>query len=202
MPTSAVLYSDLNCPFCYALGERLMRLGLEGGVEWRGVQHAPMSPIPRVERNSRLTAMIDQEVRVVRQLAPEVPIRTLTGKPNTGPAILAIAAASRLDAELGRRLRMNLYRGLWQCNEDISDPAVIASFVEALGLASTAAESEAKEQVAQWGRAWEDTGAGSVPLLVRADGALLSGLVSSARLRDFFVEGSVVVGERAWAGSQ
>lgn len=34
------LYSDFNCPFCYALYELLQELQFIDRCEWRGVQHA------------------------------------------------------------------------------------------------------------------------------------------------------------------
>jgi predicted DsbA family dithiol-disulfide isomerase len=38
---TAVLYTDLNCPFCYATEERIEALGLVDAVEWRGIEHEP-----------------------------------------------------------------------------------------------------------------------------------------------------------------
>jgi predicted DsbA family dithiol-disulfide isomerase len=35
------LYSDFNCPFCYAMYERLHEMNLLNRCKWRGVQHAP-----------------------------------------------------------------------------------------------------------------------------------------------------------------
>lgn len=192
-----ILYSDPNCPFCYALGERLMALGYAEQVEWRGVQHAPMLPIPRVGGNARMNAAIDQEVRAIQHLAPEVPIRTLTGKPNTGPAIRAVAAATRRDPQRGAQLRTNLYRALWQRNEDISDRTVLEDFAKAVGLEYLVEESgpksDAAAQAVEWEQGWQEIGTGSVPLLVRADGESLAGLVGADLLKEF-VEGQSVVG--------
>lgn len=130
----ATLYSDPNCPFCYAIGERLLTLGIEREVEWRGVQHAPHLPIPRDEHNVRLNAAIGREVLFVGQLAPEVPIRTLRGKPNTEPAIRAITTALQIDPTLGHVFKRRLYRALWQSDVDISDERVIAACTRGLGL--------------------------------------------------------------------
>ena len=33
-----ILYSDFNCPFCYAMHERLYEMTLLARCEWRGVQ--------------------------------------------------------------------------------------------------------------------------------------------------------------------
>ncbi|MGA6829129.1 DsbA family protein [Nitrospira sp. NS4] len=36
-----VLYSDFNCPFCYAMHEQLRESGLGERVEWRGGATCP-----------------------------------------------------------------------------------------------------------------------------------------------------------------
>lgn len=181
----AMLYSDPNCPFCYALGERLLLLGVEHEIEWRGVQHAPHLPIPRDERNARLNAEIGREVHVVGRLAPEVPIRTLRGKPNTGPAIRAIAAALHIDPALGHALERRLYRSLWQSDADISDEQVIAACVRGVGLPDLYIDSDIDALTARWQQEWAEVGVNSVPLLVRRDGELLSGLVTTEQLAGF-----------------
>lgn len=183
--TRAILYSDPNCPFCYAVGDRISALGFDERVEWRGVQHAPMLPIPRAEQNVRFNAVIEQEVRAVRQLAPEVAIQTPTGKPNTAPAIRVIAAAGFTDANLARQLCHAVYRALWQRNLDISQADVLRSLAEDVGCVLREDESAAHALVVEWAQAWEDMGVGSVPLLVRDDGEVLSGLVSLDAVRKF-----------------
>ena len=35
------VYADFNCPFCYALNERLRELNLEQRIDFRPIQHAP-----------------------------------------------------------------------------------------------------------------------------------------------------------------
>lgn len=184
-PIVATLYSDPNCPFCYAIGERLLALGVEPEIEWRGVQHAPHLPIPRDERNARLNDTIGREVLFVRQLAPEVPIRTLRGKPNTGPAIRAIAAALRLNSALGQVFKRRLYRSLWQSDADISDERVLAACATGLGFPDLSIGPEVHALVARWQREWEELSVNSVPLLVRHDGEELSGLVATEQLAGF-----------------
>ncbi len=186
MGEKVVLYSDPNCPFCYALGERLLSLGVDECVEWRGVQHAPMLPIPRLTDHQRLNAMIEQEVCVVQRLAPDVPIRTLTGKPNTLPAIRAIAAMALRDVALGTAFRHRTYRGLWQRNEDISDARLLAAYVRDMGLEPLYPGPSADACIGEWAQCWDDLGVGSVPLLVKEDGEWLGGLVDEGRLAAFF----------------
>ena len=85
------LYSDFNCPFCYAMHERLHALGVMDRISWQGVQHAPHLPVPMAGWAGHLAAELKQEVQMVRRLAPELPIAVPPGKPNTGRAIAAAA---------------------------------------------------------------------------------------------------------------
>ena len=114
-----------------------------------------------------------------------MPIRTLSGKPNTGPAIRAIAAALHLDSALGHVFKRRLYRSLWQSDADISDERVLTACATGVGLPQLAIGSEVEALVAQWQRDWEEVGVNSVPLLVRHDGEVLSGLVATEQLASF-----------------
>ena len=90
------LFSDFNCPFCYALHERLHDLKLIDRCEWRGVQHAPQLPRPMKPWQGSLGVELWHEVTVVQRLAPGLPIAPPPGKPNTKPAIEgAVALLSR-----------------------------------------------------------------------------------------------------------
>src|SRR5579885_3898605 len=114
MPRTATLYSDFNCPFCYAFGERLIALRLVDVVAWRGVQHAPHLPIPMAAAGPTFASELAREVGLVQRLAPEVPIVLPKGKPNTGPAILAVAAAMQQDGGKAYAFAASLYRAFWQ----------------------------------------------------------------------------------------
>lgn len=72
MKHKAILYSDFNCPFCYALEERLVGLHLAAFVEWRGVQHAPEMPVPMQLANLGLSQSIEREVVMVKTFQMKV----------------------------------------------------------------------------------------------------------------------------------
>ena len=74
MSDSYILYSDFNCPFCYALHERLHDMALLSRCEWRGVQHAPHLPRPMKPWHGSLGVELRQEVAVVQWLAPDLQI--------------------------------------------------------------------------------------------------------------------------------
>jgi predicted DsbA family dithiol-disulfide isomerase len=185
MTLDFVLYSDFNCPFCYAFGEQVIALNFADRIEWRGVQHAPHLPIPMAQVGPTFASELAREVQFVQRLAPEVPIALPLGKPNTGPAIQAVAAAMNIDPRKAHRLATSLYRVFWQHGTDISDPSVIRELADQADLADLSNTPDAVKTVAAWREAWMDRGVGSVPDLLRQDGESITGLVDLDTLRRF-----------------
>lgn len=177
-----ILYSDFNCPFCYALHERLYELKLIEQVDWHGVQHAPYLPIPMSTWQGTMKAELQHEVAVVQQLAPELPIALPAGKPNTRPAIDAAIHIFQQDHDRGLEFVREVYRAFWLEGRDISDAAVLAKLagdVKAIGSVNTRIAEE-------WEVAWHETGQAGVPLIVSPDGEFLVGCVLEDSLRQFF----------------
>lgn len=186
MPSaSALVYSDPNCPFCYALEERVHALGLQDTVEWRGVQHAPQLPVPMVAAAGPLALELPHEVASIRARAPEVAITTPPGKPNTALAITWAAAAQRVSPASARGFIRSLYPALWRDGLDLSDLGVLALLATAAGLPELEPLDDDRALAADWQRSWAGLGAGGVPLLVRLDGATLYGLADTAELARF-----------------
>lgn len=183
-----VLYSDFNCPFCYAMHERLHARGVMDTVEWRGVQHAPHLPIPMARWNGMLMEELRQEVAVVGRLAPSLPIVVPDGKPNTRPAIqLAVRLLARNPVQ-GSRLVRRLYQCFWRDGRDISESRVLGEMLVALGIDEQGllGKDDASVRVLDdWDDQWRLTGQAGVPLLVRFDGAFLVGLARETDLDRF-----------------
>ncbi|OQW34792.1 MAG: hypothetical protein A4E19_17915 [Nitrospira sp. SG-bin1] len=178
------LYSDFNCPFCYALHERLHDLGLIDRCEWRGVQHAPQLPRPMKPWSGSLEAELRHEVTMVQRLAPGLPITLPPGKPNTLPAIAQAVALLRKDRRLGMDFVQRAYRAFWCEGQDISDPSVLKQLA---GEHFTEDGDGQNRLIAQkWETAWHATGQNGVPLLVSSDGDLLVGCVPQEQVRQFF----------------
>ena len=186
------LYSDFNCPFCYALHERLQRLEIVGQIAWHGVQHAPHLPVPMRTWAGHLGADLKQEVEMVRRLAPELPILLPKGKPNTGLAIAVAARALNLDHVRGRAFVSALYRRFWCEGEDLSDHEVLRQEASRQGFVADQIVGDGAAPVERvlmaWGEQWEQTEHQGVPLLQRADGQTLVGLVSIEMLARFFAD--------------
>ena len=189
MTAPYTLYSDFNCPFCYAMHERLHEMNLLDRCDWRGVQHAPQLPRPMKPWQGSLGAELRREVTFVQRLAPGLPIALPPGKPNTRPAIEQATALLRHDRSHGMAFVRETYRALWCEGLDISDPAVLRQLVEQAGGSPEGMDSAgaASRQVAQeWESAWHRTGQAGVPLMVSPEGDLLVGCVSLDQIRQFF----------------
>jgi predicted DsbA family dithiol-disulfide isomerase len=180
-----VLYTDLNCPFCYATEQRLEALDAQDLVEWRGVEHEPDLPVPMDTADEELNAELADEVAQVRSRAPEVEIAQPAGKANTAYALEFAAAAERTDPERGRRVRRAIYRAFWADGEDISSPDVLAGIARDHGLDHVEVQSEDKLRVTSWRLDWERSPLRGVPLLARSDGEVLYGLKDSETLAAF-----------------
>ena len=188
-----ILYSDFNCPFCYAMHERLHEMNVLALCEWRGVQHAPQLPRPMKPWQGPLGAELRHEVAVVQRLAPGLPIALPPGKPNTKPAIEQAVALLRRDRSHGMAFVRETYRAFWCGGSDISDPAVIRQLAEQGGGSqeSRGSINDESRQVAQaWEAAWHVTGQAGVPLLVSTEGELLVGCASPEQIRGFFDQGA------------
>ncbi|CUQ67889.1 DsbA family oxidoreductase [Candidatus Nitrospira inopinata] len=183
--TMFLLYSDFNCPFCYALHERLHDLNLIDRCEWRGVQHAPHLPRPMKPWNGALGVELRHEVSVVRRLAPSLPISLPSGKPNTLPAIQYAITLLHMNHELGMRFIRETYRAFWQEGKDISNPTVLNGLA-GRDLGGTLDDDSLRIAYA-WDSAWRDTGHGGVPLIVSPRGDILIGCVPEDTVRRFFV---------------
>ena len=180
-----ILYSDFNCPFCYALNERIHAAGVAERIQWRGVQHAPQLPTPMAPAEPYLRAELQDEVSALRRWAPEMVIEIPRGKPNTGPAIAAVAAAMLTDATAAHSFKASLYRAFWRQGADLSDSKVLYDLARAAGLAEHGLAHNVDATVAKWQDEWMKSGFRGVPAMRRSDGQRLEGLVSQQVLQDF-----------------
>lgn len=181
-----ILYSDFNCPFCYAMHERLQELALMDRIEWRGVQHAPHLPVPMTAWRGRLRAELEHEVAVVQRLSPQLPISRPPGKPNTRAAIERAAAMLSQNHFLGMEFIRRVYRAFWCEGRDLSDPALLQTLLagESDPLSTLSAGHRATRE--RWEEAWQATEQGGVPLIVAPDEQMLVGYVPARDILRLF----------------
>ncbi len=181
-----IYYADLNCPFCYALDERIHQLGLTGSALWRGVQHLLTAEQWQEESPERLA----EEVARVQKHAPELTINVPPRRPPTGLAILTLAELELSGRAAGPQLRRALYWALWVEGQDISSARVIDEACRALGFDTPKPSSNARSLAQRWQREWEGGDFDRcIPVLVAPSGARSVGLEESRRVAAFLKAG-------------
>jgi diguanylate cyclase (GGDEF)-like protein len=198
MPTTPkiTVYGDFNCPFCYALNERLQVYAREFDIQWMPVQHLPFadSGSPSFQEQTQLTA----EVAAVRKRAPEVQIVTPPSRPNTKLVNLLVAAAERVKDPRLPAFRNLVYRALWQRGEDISDIRVLSRLADQAGLASVAPADDEQKLTSEWQQRWEMGDFDRrVPSMENASGGRMLGFPAIPRLMPFLqgqVDDDVMLG--------
>lgn len=184
--TRFLLYSDFNCPFCYALHERLQELDLLARCEWRGVQHAPHLPRPMKPWEGSWGAELRHEVSVVQRLAPRLSIALPSGKPNTQPAIEQAVVLLQRDRQQGMDFVHRAYRAFWCEGQDISDPLVLRQLASGCDVEDV--DGEYRSIAQRWETAWHATGQAGVPLIVAPSGEQLVGCVPAEQVNHFFAD--------------
>jgi hypothetical protein len=178
------LFSDFNCPFCYALHERLHGLQLLDRCAWKGVQHAPHLPIPMRPWHGALHAELLHEVSVVHRLSPDLALQAPPGKPNTASAIACAAGLLEQDRKAGMTLVWKMYQAFWVEGQDISDKEVL----EALAGNDDKADDNGKRIAQRWDTEWHATEQAGVPLVVAPSGDLSIGCVPVGEIQKFFAD--------------
>ncbi|MEM0954865.1 MAG: diguanylate cyclase [Pseudomonadota bacterium] len=178
------VYGDFNCPFCYALNERLQVYARDFEIRWLSVQHLPFvdSGSPSFQEQTQLTA----EVASVRKRAPEVQIITPPARPNTQLANLMIAAAELRDDDKLPLLRSLIYRALWREGEDISSLELLSGLVTKAGMAPIEIGDDEHKLTSVWQSLWEkgefDT---RIPSMENSHGGRMLGFPAIPRLMPF-----------------
>lgn len=184
-----VAYGDLNCPFCYALEERLTRRDVDIHIEWRLVEHAPELAAVVADSTEDEQTELESELEALLVRAPDVAIRKPPFRPQSGPAIRAVLAARTIDPLAADRLRLALYRGLWQSGRNIADAGVIADIAREVGIHEALEGSTFDAQAQAWTAEWRASQANRIPCLISTADAKLLGLSSVERLDLFLRSG-------------
>lgn len=152
--TDFFIYSDLNCPFCYAHNERLTSLGLNHEIKWYGIQHAPHVRSDVCSDEDR--AELENEIATIRKRASEITINQPVARPNSGLATAVIIEAQKIDATKATDLLTRLYRALWIEGRDISQKRVIDELVKSADLPIIEPARQTIEDMKRWQREWEN----------------------------------------------
>ena len=197
-----VVYSDFNCPFSYALNERIIALGLEERVSWRDVQHEPQISSKKIgfSQLSRLSG----EVAEVGRRAPSTDINIPMFRPNSGAALSLVQRVSRKNPVQGRQLRNALFRALWVEGKDISNQQVLDSLIQKLAIKVPPETTLDIENRAKWQACWADNQAfeHKVPVIVSVNGETVIGFPLEPEIDGFLKTGSLVSDQLLYGSSE
>jgi 2-hydroxychromene-2-carboxylate isomerase len=184
-----IVYGDLNCPFCYALEERLLARKVQPQIEWRLVEHAPDLPFESAEAKADQLEELAREILGLAERAPEVEVEWPSFRPNSALAIKAVAEGLSIDPRRAGTLRLLLFRALWREGRNIADPEVVAELVEHAGLPPLRGTPEAGATAARWTLEWREARFERIPVMISDVGTKLLGLTPPRRLELFLASG-------------
>ena len=187
-----VVYADFNCPYSYALNERLQALGLEDRVDFRSVQHAPTASSENTEI-SILTAL-SREVADVRRRAPSVHIATPLFRPATAAAAELLDRVFRQSPRHASRLRRAIFQALWVEGLDISLPEVLDSLLVQQDIDLGSVTTDSSEALSGWQTEWTNNSEfeGGIPIVISEQGEKVIGFPLESELNTFLQTGSLV----------
>ena len=189
---SFVVYADFNCPFCYALNERIIALDLEDRVSFRTVQHAPM--ISSSQTGFETLSKLSNEVAEVCRRAPSTPINIPLFRPSSGPASALVNRVGRVDPAAARRLRKRIFRALWVDGNDISDSEFLASLTQEMNIEVPDETVSDVDELEKWQLAWDSNQEfeRAIPIIISARGETVVGFPLEPEVDGFLKTGSLI----------
>ena len=177
------VYGDLNCPFCFALHERLGKLNLQ--PQWCYVEHAPEQNSTTMTDEQK--ALLKYEFDLLQQRATDVDALEPAFCINSQLAIHTLMMVENECPEKAALFRSNLYRGYWQQGRDISDLQFIYEILEQLNIQISADLTQVVRQQHQWQEEWQTGNFDRrIPALVAPNGEVMLGLQHPDNIQNFF----------------
>ncbi|MEZ4741037.1 MAG: DsbA family protein [Bdellovibrionota bacterium] len=134
-----VLYSDLNCPFCFILNEWIIARNVDEWIEWIGIEHLPdLTPIQSCSIES--FKVLQKEVQEVLLRSEGVHIIQPEFRANTRLALKAIEAVKDQAPQRYRDIKTALFRALWIRGQDISDVNIINKIMKSFHVSFSSEE--------------------------------------------------------------
>ena len=127
-----IAYGDFNCPFCFALHERLAAWGVLDRIEWRLIVHAP--ELSETSFSLEDQSLLANEVFAIHHRAPDVPVNLPRTRPGTESATRMMIAAGKQSPKAEVALRLSIYRALWHEGRNIADSSVLQQIANEAGV--------------------------------------------------------------------
>lgn len=148
-------YSDLNCPFCFALNERFHNLSIDQSkIEWRGIQHEPDAD--SISTPATDVALIKNEVSMLRKRAPEISLITPPFRPNTKLPTSIIIQLQKMNMDQAIAFRTLVFRAYWRDGADISNRSILTELAKRLDITIPPIDDQTLEMMDLWQGQWEN----------------------------------------------
>jgi diguanylate cyclase (GGDEF)-like protein len=187
-----VVYADFNCPFCYALNERLHAMDLADRVEYRSVQRAPLasSATPDLGTLVQLTG----EVAELRRRAPSIQVAVPPFRPSTAAASKLLDAVSKQFPDRASELRRGIFRALWVDGLDISQQPVLDGLLADLDIALPPMDLAPSNEMTRWQEDWDNDSEfkRNLPIVISELGDKVIGFPFEPELNVFLQTGTLV----------
>lgn len=178
------VYADFNCPYCYALNERIKNINIAYDIAWHPIEHAPslykhnFSHIDKQE--------LIQEVSDVITRAPEIILNQPDFRPNSRHASQLLATIIQNHPDKAIEYRNKTYKALWQDGHDISNGKILSAILDSIGLADLPVITAADDMLKAWYTEWElGQFARNIPSLESSNGFKLLGFPPADQLEHF-----------------
>lgn len=189
---SFVVYADFNCPFCYALNERIVALELEDRMVFRNVQHAPggSSSQAGFETLSKLSTEVAETCR----RSPSVRINTPLFRPNSNPASRLLTSLNRVDPTNANHFRNQIFKALWVDGKDISNVEVLANLFQKLNIEVPEESAADINELKKWQLAWNNNQEfeHATPIIISARAETVVGFPLEPEVDGFLKTGSLI----------
>ena len=189
-----IIYADFNCPFCYALNERLHELNREDQVEFRAIQHLPS--VSSDHTSFDMLSELAAEVAEVRRRAPSTQINVPLFRPNSGPASRLVNAVTQEHPRKAIQLRRLIYRALWIDGEDISNPVLLDNLLSELDI-DPAVDVSKDDKLSAWQSEWDENPEFNrdIPIIISDRGETVVGFPLAPEVDAFLDSGSLISDE-------
>ena len=175
-----LVFSDFNCPYCYALNEWITDIGATTRVRWVGIEHRPDLPVSG--RNAASDSqLLDVEVRDVMSRDPALKLNKPRGWLNSQPALLVQNAIEDDAPELAPALRRRLFQSYWREGVSLSDEKAIEQTLLELELELPDREPDYLGELTDWWRTHLDR----IPAMIAPTRLAHLGLQDKESVRHF-----------------
>jgi diguanylate cyclase (GGDEF)-like protein len=186
------VYADFNCPFCYALNERLHAMDLDDRVEFRSVEHAPEAS--SAHSGLKVLTELTREVAEARRRAPSIEIAVPLFRPNSVAAAVLLDVVSKKQPRNAPHLRRRIFQALWVEGLDISHPEILQFLLDELGIDVSSTDLEASADLSAWQQQWDGDSEfeHSLPVVISEQGEKVIGFPLEPELDAFLQTGSLI----------